>query len=94
MEIKKLLRKFRRLNIMTTDTLQEKGIIKSHNQYQKFLVVSRGRSGSNFFMNLLQSHPNIRGFGELFPKQINRIYWGYPDWVEKDIISMKNSFPT
>lgn len=39
MEIKTLLRKFRRLNIITTNAALEKGLIKSHDQYQKILVV-------------------------------------------------------
>ncbi len=48
------------INIITTDAVLEKGLIKSHDRYQKFLVVSRGRSGSNFFMNLLPKNCGLK----------------------------------
>lgn len=35
-------------------------------QYRKFVIVSHGRSGSTYFRSLLNSHPAIRCYGELF----------------------------
>jgi LPS sulfotransferase NodH len=37
-----------------------------HKDYQKFVIVSSGRSGSNFLVSLLHSHENIETYGELF----------------------------
>jgi len=34
--------------------------------YSRFILLGRGRSGSSFLMALLESHPNIKSFGELF----------------------------
>lgn len=49
-------------------------ILKRYNQlygnrdYQKFLIITRSRTGSNFLVDLLNSHPKIRSEGELFRK--------------------------
>ena len=37
-----------------------------HSDYQKFIIVSHARSGSNFLLNSLNSHPNIIAEHELF----------------------------
>ena len=34
--------------------------------YSKFIILSRSRTGSNFLLSLLNSHPNIDCYGELF----------------------------
>ena len=35
-------------------------------KYNKFIIITRSRTGSNFLMSLLNSHPNILAKGELF----------------------------
>lgn len=37
-----------------------------HRDYQKFVIISRSRTGSTFLMSLLDSHPNIECVGEIF----------------------------
>ncbi len=36
------------------------------NRYQKFIILSAPRSGTNYVLHLLASHPDIRAYGELF----------------------------
>lgn len=35
-------------------------------KYNKFIVVTRSRTGSNLLISLLNAHPNIEAYGELF----------------------------
>lgn len=46
--------------------LIEKGIIKGNNNYKKFIVLTRARTGSNLLKNLLDSHSKIYIKGEIF----------------------------
>lgn len=42
------------------------GALSSHQNFRKFIVLGRGRSGSNFLATSLETHPNIVSFGEVF----------------------------
>ncbi len=46
--------------------------IFGYKKYQKFVVITRSRTGSNLFMSLLSSHPNINAHGEVFSKIHNQ----------------------
>jgi len=37
-----------------------------NNNYQKFIIIASGRTGSNLLISYLNSHPNIEAKGELF----------------------------
>jgi len=37
-----------------------------HKDYQKFIIITRSRTGSNLLISLLDSHPNIEAYGEMF----------------------------
>lgn len=37
-----------------------------HNGYKKFIIITRSRTGSNLLVSLLDSHPNIEAYGEMF----------------------------
>jgi len=43
-------------------------------RYKRFIVLSRGRSGSNLLKSYLNSHPNIKCRGELFRRLDGRNY--------------------
>ncbi|MDY7003350.1 MAG: hypothetical protein SWX82_05115 [Cyanobacteriota bacterium] len=57
-----ILPKIQRFKIRLDDWLLAKEIIKGQGNYQNFIVLTRARTGSNFLMSLLQSHPRIRAF--------------------------------
>lgn len=42
------------------------GLRSAHTEYTRFLILSTSRSGSTLLMHLLQQHPHIRAFGEVF----------------------------
>jgi len=45
-----------------------------NNQYRRFIVLSRSRTGSNLLISLLNSHPHIYAEGEIFAKLSGRNY--------------------
>jgi LPS sulfotransferase NodH len=47
--------------------------------YRKFILLGRGRTGSNFLRSLLNSHSGIMVFGELFRFR-DSIGWDFPDY--------------
>lgn len=56
------------------------GIKPKHQDYVKFILLGRSRTGSNFVRGLLNSHEQIIAFGELF-KTTQTVEWsleGYP----------------
>jgi LPS sulfotransferase NodH len=50
--------------------------------YQKFIILSMPRSGSNYLAYLLNSHPGIVCFGEMYDK---RAVQGKPanEWIQR-----------
>lgn len=40
--------------------------IFGNRNYQKFVIITRSRTGSNFFISLLNSHPALEGHGEVY----------------------------
>ena len=54
-------------------------IFGSYN-YGKFVVITRSRTGSNLLISLLDSHPNVQTYGEIFSRlngQTARDIWSY-----------------
>ncbi len=51
--------------------------------YRKFIIISRSRTGSNLLVSLLGSHPRIRALGEMF----NRLHGRSPQWVWDRVFS-------
>jgi LPS sulfotransferase NodH len=69
--------------------LRFKGLVHSvagSKQYHKFVIISRSRTGSNLLISLLNSHPHVVAYGEMFnhlhsasPQQIwSSIFTYYP----------------
>jgi len=49
--------------------------------YHPFIILGRGRTGSNFLASLLRSHGHIVTFGELFNQvRPNHILWEFPGY--------------
>lgn len=60
-----------------------KGLKSGQQDYVKFIILGRGRSGSNWLRTLLNSHPNVVAFGELFNNSSYRrrnIGWAVPGY--------------
>lgn len=57
-----------------------RGLLGGQSDYHRFLILGRSRVGSNFLRGLLNSHRQVRVFGELFqnPQQIGWALPGYP----------------
>ena len=68
------------------------GTLGNHKNYQKFLILCHPRTGSNFLVGLLQSHPQLRAFGEVFTED-NNIYWGYPGYTSQQIFDLRYEDP-
>jgi LPS sulfotransferase NodH len=89
-----LLKKLERKAINLTEIALERKILCGNGRcdYQKFLIICRKRTGSNFLVSLLQSHPKIRAFGEVFTDD-ERIYWGYPSYSSSEVVKLRHKEP-
>jgi len=56
------------------NTAIDLGLMRGHNDYTKFIIISRGRSGTNFLRGMLNSHSQIINFGEIF-REFGSIGW-------------------
>ena len=68
------------------------GTSENPKNYQRFLILCHPRTGSNFLVSLLQSHPQIRAFGELFTED-NNLYWGYSGYRTQRIKELRSENP-
>ncbi len=57
------------------------GIAPGHTDYVRFLILGKGRTGSNFLRGLLASHPQVRTFGEIF-RRPGAIGWDTPGYFQ------------
>ena len=56
-----------KLRDMLLDQLVQKAVLEGQSGYVKFVVLGWYRSGSNFLITSLNSHPHAVVFSELFP---------------------------
>lgn len=69
------------------------GFIPSTQQYTKFIILGRSRTGSNFLRGLLNSHPAVMVFGEIFRNQ-ETIDFDHPEFpTTKRIIKIYQNNP-
>lgn len=78
-----LLEKARQVKIRTYPYLQnyalQAGLLPGNTGYTRFIVLGRSRVGSNFLRGLLNSHSQIRVFGEIFQNK-ESIGWAMPGY--------------
>ncbi|MFH0867655.1 MAG: sulfotransferase domain-containing protein [Bacteroidota bacterium] len=68
--------------------------LKGNNRsYQKFILLTYKRSGSNYLLDLLRSHQQIVSYGGLYGKGVIFPYKGYPPGNRKSIIRYRNKYP-
>jgi len=75
----------------------DRRILPGSSRYTKFIVLGRSRSGSNYLVDLLNSHRNIRCYSELFSRS-GETYWDLPGYGakkyrSKDIRQLKENDP-
>lgn len=71
------------------------GLLPGHTDYVRFVIVSRGRSGTSLLRSLLDDHPQVATFGEIF-RRYGAIGWDRRDYqaapaqlrlIEKDPVA-------
>lgn len=66
----------------------------NNHEYQKFIVLTYRRSGANFFLDLLRSHPQIVAYAGLFEKdKVAFFYTGYPPVDCKSTLKYRDKYP-
>lgn len=55
------------------------GLLGGNSNYRRFIILGEARSGSNFLRGLLNSHPHVVVFGEIF-RFFDNIGWELPDY--------------
>jgi LPS sulfotransferase NodH len=87
-----------RLNELFTDygsrEVTYPNIIGDSSIYKKFIILSKQRSGSTYLASLLQSHPNVVCYNELFHQE--KCHFNYPFFpmeTNSEMISIRNDFP-
>ena len=73
--------------------LLDSGIRTGTDDYVRYVIISRQRSGSNLLYNALKSHPQIICFNELFgwKKQVLFNYPGYRWWAgDPEVVRMRD----
>ncbi len=58
---------------------RDMGVLSGHENYTKFVILGRSRTGSNLLRGLLNSHPQIQVFSEIF-RNPDVIDWGLPGY--------------
>jgi LPS sulfotransferase NodH len=66
----------RQLQALITHYSRVIGIAPGHLDYQRFIILGTGRTGSGFLQSLLNSHSEIVAFGEIF-QSFDAIRWDY-----------------
>jgi len=73
------LNKFKRF---TVDAALQLGITPRSKEYRKFIILGKGRTGSNMLATSLRSHTQIVAYGELFNNADHqRILWEHPNYI-------------
>ncbi|MGB3693014.1 MAG: hypothetical protein WBG70_20955 [Spirulinaceae cyanobacterium] len=94
MKNSEIIPKIQRFKVRLDDWLLAKKLLPDQDKYQKFIVLTRARTGSNFLMSLLQSHPGIRAFEEIFPKKETKLHWGYANYPRSpEVIKLRKEQP-
>ena len=89
-----ILLKTKRGKSVIRDIALKLDLIQGHQDYTKFIILSRSRAGSNLLLNQLQSHQNIRMFYEVFNKENSpKEFWDYINYDLQNIRDLKQNDP-
>jgi len=74
--------KLKKFELLTADTALQLGLNQGSKDYQKFIILGKGRTGSNMLASALRSHTQIVAYGELFNNaDHHRILWEHPEYI-------------
>ena len=88
-----------RMRKLLFDTAVAANLVEGRDDYVKFVILGRGRTGSNFLRTSLASHDDVVVFGELFnnaARQRGEISWGgYPGYKSNGakLVSLRDQNP-
>ena len=66
----------------------EHGFLRGRQDYTRFIILGRSRTGSNFLRGLLNSHDQVLVFGEIFQNK-NTIGWAMPGYSNNDRLMLE-----
>lgn len=75
----KVQRRWREYYARLLNLAVESKLVPATGDYTKFIILTRSRSGSNYLVDLLNSHENIVCFNELFSRS-GQTLWGLPGY--------------
>ena len=79
---KRIHEKLKKVKRLTADTALQIGLNQGSKDYRKFIILGKGRTGSNMLASALRSHTQIVAYGELFNNaDHHRILWEHPDYI-------------
>lgn len=89
-----ILFKAKRGKSVIQDIALKFNFIQGHQNYTKFIILCRSRTGSNLLLNQLQFHENIRMFYEIFSQdQSPKEFWDYINYDIQNVINFKQNDP-
>lgn len=89
-----ILLKLKRGKSVIEDIALNSKIIPGHQNYTKFIILCRSRTGSNLLLNQLQFHKNVRVFYEIFSQDKSpKEFWDYINYDIQDIRKLKQNNP-
>lgn len=75
----------------------EHSFFPNNKNYNKFVIVCNPRSGSNMLTSLLNSHPHVICFSEVFHQSMTTVDFHYPGYrkksVDPKIVDLRNQDP-
>jgi LPS sulfotransferase NodH len=63
--------------------IETKNMIVGHLDYTKFIILGRSRTGSNFLRGLLNSHPQVVTYGEVFQNS-HSLEWDHTNYLRSN----------
>jgi LPS sulfotransferase NodH len=89
-----ILLKAKRGKSVIQDIALKFNLIQGHQNYTKFIILCRSRTGSNFLLNQLQFHENIRMFYEIFSQDKSlKEFWDYINYDIQNVRQLKQNNP-
>jgi|GEM_PF-2378049 len=81
-------------SVLGCERITYPNIFGPQKEYRKFIILSTQRSGSSYLSNLLQSHPQVVCYSELFhPDRCSFDYPFFPEDQDESVLMLRNSKP-
>lgn len=84
---------WKRMRLKLRNLALDWGLKAGHTDYVKFIVLGRSRVGSNLLRSLLNDHPAIEAFGELFRSRESLDWDHIGDWQDESLLPLFQNDP-